>query len=119
MNFNWDETLSIGVKNIDNQHRELFDRINLLFSSIKEGKCKDNVINTLNFFEEYVIKYFKEEEEIQKKNNYPKYNLQHRQHEEFKNELKELRKVFETTGISVLFVINMQQKISKLCASYM
>ncbi len=117
MNFNWDETLSIGVKNIDNQHRELFNRINLLFSSIKEGKGKDNDI--LNFFEEYVIKSFKEEEEIQKKNNYQKYNFQHRQHEEFKNELKELRKVFETTGISVLSVINMQQKISKLCKNYM
>lgn len=118
MNFIWDESLSIGVKNIDNQHKELFSRINLLVLAMKEGKGKDEVIKTLNFLEEYVIKHFTEEEEIQKKNNYPKYNIQHKQHEEFKNELKELRKVFETTGVSSLFVINVQQKMSKWWKSH-
>jgi len=112
MNFNWDNTLSTGIKSIDNQHKELFDRINLLVSAMKSGKGKDEVLKTLNFLEEYVIKHFSEEEEIQKKNNYPKYNDQHKQHEEFKNELKELRKVFQATGVSALFVINVQQKMS-------
>jgi len=33
-------------------------------------------------------------------------------HEEFKEELRELRKVFEKAGVSALFVINVQQKMS-------
>lgn len=118
MNLNWDDTLSTGISHIDNQHKELFNRINLLLSSMKESNGKDEVINTLNFLEEYVIKHFSEEEEIQKKNNYPKYNIQHKQHEEFKNELKKLRKVFETIGISALFVTNMQQKMFRWWKSH-
>lgn len=112
MNLNWDNNLSTGIKSIDDQHKELFNRINKLLMSMKEGKGKDEVIKTLDFLEDYVIKHFNEEEEIQKKNTYPKYNIQHKQHEEFKMELKELRKVFETTGISTIFVINVQQKMS-------
>jgi len=112
MSLNWDNNLATGINSIDNQHKELFDRINLLLVAMKNGKGKNAVIKTLNFLEEYVIKHFDEEEEIQKKNNYPKYNIQHKQHEEFKTELKELRKVFEVTGISAIFVINVQQKMS-------
>ncbi len=112
MNFNWDKKWSVGVNKIDDQHKELFDRIDKLVTAMKSGKGKDEVINTLNFLEEYVIKHFNDEEELQIKSKYPKYNIQHKQHEEFKEELKELRKVFEVTGVSALFVINVQQKMS-------
>lgn len=67
MNLNWDNNLATGIVNIDNQHKELFDRINKLLIAMKEGKGKDEVIGTLNFLEDYVIKHFTEEEEIQKK----------------------------------------------------
>jgi hemerythrin len=109
----WNETLSVGVNKIDSQHKELFAKINDLLIAMKNGSGKDEVLKTLDFLETYVIKHFDDEEELQKKNNYPKYEIQHAQHEQFKNELKELRKTFETTGISALFVINTQQKISK------
>ena len=112
MNLMWDSRWSVGVDKIDNQHKELFDRINKLVTAMKSGKGKDEVINTLDFLEEYVIKHFNDEEELQKQSNYPKYEIQHREHEELKKGLKDLRMVFETTGISALFVINVQQKIS-------
>jgi len=118
MNLNWDNTLSTGINSIDDQHKELFNRINQLLMSMKDGKGKAEVIKTLDFLEGYVIKHFDEEEEIQKKNTYPKYNMQHKQHEEFKMELKELRKVFETTGVSAIFVINVQQKMSNWWRSH-
>lgn len=118
MILNWDNSFSVGEKNIDNQHKELFYRLNKLLEAMKQWKGKNEVINTLDFLEEYVIKHFEYEEEIQKKNNYPKFNVQHKQHEEFKKELKELRKVFETTGVSSLFVINTQQKMVKWCKDH-
>ena len=108
----WDKMWSVGVDKIDRQHKELFDRINLLVCSMKSAKGKEEMITTLNFLEEYVIRHFNDEEEIQKKNNYPNYEIQHKEHEIFKNNLKELRKVFETTGVSTLFVISEQQKMS-------
>ncbi|OOM81849.1 bacteriohemerythrin [Clostridium puniceum] len=112
MGMKWEEKWSVGVDKIDTQHQELFNRIDQLVTAMKTGKGKDEVIGTLDFLEEYVIKHFNDEEELQKKNNYPKYEIQHRGHEEFKDSLRELRRVFETTGISAIFVINVQQKIS-------
>jgi len=118
MNLIWDTRWAVGVEKIDDQHKELFDRINKLVTAMKSGKGKDEVIHTLNFLEEYVIKHFNDEEELQKRSNYPKYEIQHREHEELKKGLKDLRMVFETTGISAMFVINVQQKISSWCRKH-
>ena len=111
MNLNWNNNLSTGIVSIDNQHQELFDRINKLVISMKEGKGKLEVIKTLDFLEEYVIKHFNEEEEIQNKTNYPLLDIQHIQHEDFKSDLKEFRRVFETHGASTVLALNIQESL--------
>ncbi|WP_160685586.1 bacteriohemerythrin [Clostridium sp. C2-6-12] len=118
MGMNWDNNLSTGINSIDNQHKELFDRINQLLSAMKEGKAKDEIMKTLDFLEEYVIKHFTEEEMIQRKNNYPKYNMQHEQHEQFKSELKKLRETFDSKGTSALLVLNVQKEMSNWWRSH-
>jgi len=118
MSLNWDSTLSTGIGNIDDQHKELFNFINKLTYAMKEKKSKDEIIKALNCLEEYMIKHFNEEEAIQKQHNYPKFSIQHNQHEEFKSELQRLRNTFETTGISSLFAITVQQKIFKGCRKH-
>jgi len=112
MYLNWDWTFDIGIENIDNQHKELFNRLDQLLISIEEGKGHDEVIKTLDFLEEYVIKHFTEEEEIQNKTNYPLLNIQHMQHEEFKSDLKEFRRVLETEGTSTLLALNIHEKLA-------
>lgn len=57
MILNWDNSFSVGEKNIDNQHKELFYRLNKLLEAMKQGKGKSEVINTLDFLEEYVIRH--------------------------------------------------------------
>jgi hemerythrin len=111
MYLNWDWTLDIGIESIDNQHRELVNRLDQLLTSVEEGKGHDEVIKTLDFLEEYVIKHFDEEEKIQKEINYPLFDIQHTQHEEFKKELKEFRKTFETQGTTPALVLNIQDKL--------
>jgi len=111
MRLNWDDSLSTGIINIDNQHKELLSRLSEFLVAMEDGKGKNEIKDTLDFLEEYVIKHFNDEEEIQKKNNYPKYNLQHQQHEAFKEELKKLRATFDKTGESVLLALNIQGKI--------
>lgn len=118
MYLNWDNTLAIGISNIDEQHKELFKRLDQLLISMKSAEGKEEVINTLNFLEEYVCKHFMDEEEIQKKYNYPKYDIQCKQHEEFKQELKELKKVFEIKGTSALLALNVEKKMITWCKNH-
>jgi len=111
MYLNWDMTLDIGIDSIDNQHKELFNRLDQLLTSLDGAKSNDEVIKTLDFLEEYVVKHFNEEEEIQIKTNYPLHNIQHTQHEEFKNDLKEFRNTFETQGTSIELATNLHEKL--------
>lgn len=53
MKLKWDESLEIGHENIDNQHKELLDRINYFFDSINSGMGKEEVLRTLDFLERY------------------------------------------------------------------
>lgn len=48
---------------------------------------------------------------FKKKINYPLFDIQHAQHEEFKNKLKDFRKIFETEGITATLVLNIQEKL--------
>ena len=112
MYLTWNCSLNIGIDSIDNQHKELFNLLNELLTSIEDGKGNDEVIKTLDFLEEYVIKHFTEEEEIQNKTNYPLLNIQHMQHEEFKSDLKEFRRVLETEGTSTLLALNIHEKLA-------
>lgn len=112
MYLTWDNSLSVGIDSIDNQHKELLNCIEQLLISIEDGKNNDEVIKTLDFLEEYVVKHFNEEEEIQRKTNYPLLDIQHIQHENFKSDLKEFRRVFETHGVSTVLALNIQQNLA-------
>jgi hemerythrin len=78
---NWNDNLAVGVNSIDNQHKELFSKINDLLVAMKSGNGNNEIFKMLNFLENYVTKHFNDEESIQRKNNYPGYNIQHEQHE--------------------------------------
>ena len=111
MNLTWNDSLSIGVDGIDTQHKELINRIEKFFVSIEDTKCSEEIIETLDFLEEYVIKHFTEEDEIQIKTNYPLIDIQQIQHEHFINELKEFRRVFESHGASTVLALNIHQSL--------
>jgi len=53
MPFEWTQNLSIGVAEIDNQHKELFKRINNLLDAISQGKGKQELFAVLEFLEDY------------------------------------------------------------------
>ncbi len=108
----WDVQLATGVTKIDTQHKELFHRINDLLVAMKEGRGKNEISKTLDFLEVYVVKHFDDEEELQKKNNYSGYNVQHEQHEDFKRQLVELKAKFNSGGINSSLAIETQKQMT-------
>jgi len=98
-NIVWDENMKVGVKEIDDQHKELFEYTNALMNAIRERKDQNEVEKVISFLNDYVINHFREEEEIMRKYNYPFLSFQKEQHKKFikyfkevKDELKEIRK---------------------------
>lgn len=72
----WNESLSVGVDQIDEQHKELFKRVDQLFEAGKNQKAKEYIGELLDFLDDYTKKHFQEEEQYMQRIQYPEYNMQ-------------------------------------------
>lgn len=85
----WKDRYCIGVERIDQQHKELFNRVYefLKIANAKEKKWEDGlekVKETLAFMQEYVIYHFKDEEMVMEELNYPEIETHKKIHKNFK-----------------------------------
>ncbi|MBV5350516.1 hemerythrin domain-containing protein, partial [bacterium] len=78
MGITWREDLAVGVEQIDDQHKELLARFDLLLSACKQGKGSEEVLHLLDFLDEYVIRHFGDEEQLQKKIGFPDFTAHSR-----------------------------------------
>ncbi|MCD7725570.1 MAG: bacteriohemerythrin [Clostridiales bacterium] len=83
----------IGVKQLDNEHRELFRIINeamsLLGNEWKEDKY-DDLVQILKELKEYTQYHFQHEEKYMEEIHHPELPVQKRQHREFTAKINEL-----------------------------
>ncbi|RPI06140.1 MAG: hypothetical protein EHM64_03950 [Ignavibacteriae bacterium] len=79
----WNDTYNIGVKEIDNQHRGLFDIISKLFTSRMVEPDGKYFFLTLNKFAEYAQVHFSTEERYMQEAQYPKFEEHQREHNLF------------------------------------
>ena len=63
----FEDNLLTGNKMIDEQHKELIERIRNFVFACQDGKSKVNAIKMLDYLDEYTDFHFKEEEALQEK----------------------------------------------------
>jgi hemerythrin len=103
--------MEIGVTKIDEQHRVLIDRLNDVTNMGLKSVSKEETEKTLDLLNEYVAKHFSDEETLQKQSGYPKYEWHKNQHQQYVNELENLKNEFIANGISVKFTIDLNNSI--------
>jgi hemerythrin len=111
--FDWDSSYSIGIREIDVQHQNLFAKFKDLMSAMMEGKGKLEVAATLNFVNSYVEEHFSDEERIQLKYGYNKYNEQKAQHDAFRARMKEFGEKYDRDGATLSVVTGVQKEMSQ------
>jgi hemerythrin len=94
----WQDYLSVGVEEIDRQHKLLIDKYNAFFSAYTEGRADEEVIRLLGFLEEYVALHFADEEGLQQRIGFPDYGKHRQQHRELTRKVAELRERLEKEG---------------------
>lgn len=98
----WKERYSFGIPLIDNQHKELFKRVNALVNAVLSNTPwdiqKQAVNETLIFMQEYVIAHFGEEEKLQKQVQFPDYLYHKKQHDDMVRYVAETIEEFENHG---------------------
>ena len=91
----WTDKLSVGYQLIDNQHKELINRVNMLLSAMAEGQGRNKLAETIKFIEDYVVVHFGTEEELMKKHTYPGYTLHKMEHEKLVSDFLEKKGAME------------------------
>lgn len=82
----WTDDLAVGVELIDDQHKELIDRVNRLTDAMFDGKGADEVGRLLAFLADYVVSHFGAEERLMFKYQYPGYEGHKEAHDRFVSE---------------------------------
>ena len=100
MKLEWTQEFSVGVEEIDSQHKELFDRINNLDSAMKQGRAKEEVVRLIQFLDTYVIIHFGAEEKYMTDYDYAGYALHKTKHDWFKKEFSDIRTKLDSEGIT-------------------
>lgn len=107
----WTEELATGVDVIDNQHKEIFRRIDGLLEACNSGKGREAVAGVLVFLENYVVEHFAAEEKIQRDNLYPEYANHRAMHASFIEDVEKLKQQFEDEGPSLAMVMVTNRKV--------
>ncbi|MDI6617845.1 MAG: bacteriohemerythrin [Clostridiales bacterium] len=111
MSIKWTKNLEVGIEDIDNQHKELFKRIDDLFNACNAKLGKQEIGHTLDYLCDYVHTHFQNEEQYQRKYNYPEYPMHAKIHEQFLNEVNDLKSEFDKNGPTLGFIIKFNKKV--------
>jgi hemerythrin len=105
MALQWTEDLATGVVEVDNQHKEIFRRIEALLEACREGKGREKVGEVIAFLGDYVVMHFAAEERLQKQHAYPEYEAHKRTHEKFLKDFGDLKAQFDEEGGTIGMVL--------------
>ncbi|MHA2024260.1 MAG: bacteriohemerythrin [Candidatus Thorarchaeota archaeon] len=94
----WDDSLSVNVELIDEQHKMLIQRIKDLSDAVSSSRGAVEISKTLGFMIDYTDFHFSTEERHMTDLGYPGYDIHKKQHVEFKSTLDEMVMEFEEDG---------------------
>ncbi len=92
----WNDSLSVKVKEIDAQHQKLVDLINELHDAMIHRTAKEIVTETVNGLVTYTVSHFQTEELYFDKFGYPDAESHKKEHAEFVEKVSEFQKKLES-----------------------
>lgn len=100
----WDQSLSIGVPQIDQQHQEWIDRLNAVTLATQAGQGQSRVVEALDFLVDYTEYHFESEERLMADERYPELDEHRQKHRELTRTLANLEQDFDEDGVTPALV---------------
>lgn len=97
----WNDSLLIGVTQVDDQHRKLIEAIEKLMDACKEGKDKEGIRRSLDYVITFNKDHNRDEENLMERHAYPALSTHKRLHAQFKMRLDALQAEYDRTGVNV------------------
>jgi hemerythrin len=86
----WSDGLSVGVKLVDDQHKELLSKMNAISHAIEHNHAVESITKTLDFMMEYTDYHFGTEEKHMEATKYPRIEYHKKMHVEFVDMIKKM-----------------------------
>ena len=99
----WDEKYSVGVVEIDDQHKRMFATINELLDSINTGTTEEHIGNVIESLIKYKIFHFATEEKYFKEFNYEGAEDHIEKHQEFTEKLSQMKEKYPRYNVDFAF----------------
>lgn len=87
----WEESYRLGLDEIDDQHKMLFDIMNHLWKAIVRRAGAEEMASIINDLEQYTISHFTAEEAFMRSHGHSDFAQHKKQHDSFVARLREAR----------------------------
>jgi len=111
MPIKWTDDLLVGIKVIDNQHRNLIEKLEELNLAIHTGESGGKLVSMMDFLGEYVQKHFRLEEAYMVKYKYPGFFEHRALHEGFVKRFEMLKKKLRAEGPTISVALELQKEL--------
>jgi hemerythrin len=91
----WTDNLSVGIKEIDDQHKKFLELVNQLHDAVVAKKSHEVESKIIDSLIEYAFYHFTLEERYLDRSNYPHTEQHKKEHEEFVDKIIKFRKEHE------------------------
>jgi hemerythrin len=108
----WQESLSIGVLEVDIQHKLLFEKFNAFLAACESDMSADGIYRLFWFLEAYAITHFGEEEKLMQRIAYPDFARHREKHQSFAAEVARLKEQLKNEGPTPGLVASMTMFIT-------
>lgn len=109
----WEPAYNTGIAVIDEQHHELFRKIDALTLALYEGKGMDELRALMSHLQKYILEHFETEEELMRRHHYPEYHEHVKQHRVFEGLFETMRSEFESRGGGVYVAIRIEREVRR------
>jgi hemerythrin len=103
--------MATGVEKVDEQHRELFDRINKLHAACLGGMGRTELLKMLTFLGDYVKTHFADEEEEMRRLHCPAADQNKAAHAQFLTDFGMLLDTVKSDGVSTGAIVKLQKML--------
>lgn len=101
--FIWDERYSVGIQEIDEQHKQIFAILDKLYNLLKVGQTDYVAAQIIPELEEYTIFHFEKEEQLLGRYHYSEVEEHIQEHENFKLRLREIKDEIRSGRVTLGF----------------
>ena len=114
----WNPRLETGIEEIDEQHKELFKRVDRLELAVYKGNPSEELKKFIEYLNVYVAEHLDAEEKILRDCNFPDFAAHLKQHEEFRTLCAGMLSTYKETGPDNYLALEVEKRLIKWCEEH-